>query len=670
MATGRHWLIAATLIGWSFVPAAGSVTVSFGTDKDNTLYESEAGTISNGAGMHMFTGRSGTGFFQIRRALVAFDILRHIPDRATIDSVELRLNMSRARFPGDRDTSLHRVLADWGEGASNAGGQEGGGAVAASGDATWFHTFFDTEEWAEVGGDFAPSASDTVAVNEIGSYTWGSTASMVADVQAWLDNPGSNFGWIVIGDESQNATARRFDTHENPTVANRPVLTVTFTAFVCPDECCDNATCDDGKTCTEDLCLAGICQHLPGATGTSCRQSTGPCDPVENCDGLSENCPPDLFAPNGNTCDDGLFCTTADACTDGVCAGLSTCDDGLSCTLDSCDEGANLCTNAPDIAVCDDSNACTVDTCDTVTGCDNDGTGVTIDCDDGDPCSTADACQGDAAGTCSGVDADVCQPATPAAPHNIPKNRFVSIDPSNPDAVSLRVELLDLACNVSGKKCNRDADCKACVGGENAGNGCSIDSDCAEGTCVLSGETCDEQNPPVLLGWVSDPEEAGGDALPGTFTSDVVATQPAARFWTESVVHIGACEIAPVRTYAISATADGAVFSDPLVVATIEQPQGKFWGDIVGSFDGIAWSAPNGLVGVSDVQAMIKFLSLKPAPHITVVDLVGSSPTFVNTDVTATDLLILIKAFLADPFPPVVLVKGGYPANGDVTQCP
>ena len=46
---------------------------------------------------------------------------------------------------------------------------------------------------------------------------------MVADVQSWLDNPASNFGWLVLGDETAIATAKRFDTRES---ASPPVLTI------------------------------------------------------------------------------------------------------------------------------------------------------------------------------------------------------------------------------------------------------------------------------------------------------------------------------------------------------------------------------------------------------------------------------------------------------------
>ena len=262
-------------------------------------------------------------------------------------------------------------------------------------------------------------------------------------------------------------------------------------------------------------------------------------------------------------------------------------------------------------------------------------------------------------------------PIRASAPHDKRTNRFVSIDPNNDLPVTLRVQLLDLSCSSTGKKCSGSADCKACVGGANHGNGCSTSSDCPSGACVLSGESCDQQSPPVLLGWLSDPVEARGDALPGTFTSEVMKAEPVARTWTESVVHIGDCEIAPVRTYAISATAFGVLFSDPLIIGTIGKPQGKFWADIVGGFDGVEWSEPNSLVNGSDVTSMIAFITDKSGkPHITRVDLAGGSPTYTNFIVNATDLQLVIKGFLGDTYPPLAFVVEGYPADGDVTQCP
>jgi hypothetical protein len=256
--------------------------------------------------------------------------------------------------------------------------------------------------------------------------------------------------------------------------------------------------------------------------------------------------------------------------------------------------------------------------------------------------------------------------------HDIRKNRFISIAPSiNVEPVSLKVELLDLTCSATGQKCNDAADCKTCdANSDNAGAGCTITPSCPNGTCVVSGESCDEQSEPVMLGWVGVPVDAGNAAPIGTFASLVVKTPPPARAWTESVVHIMGCQIAPKETYGISATMDGVLFSDSLVVGTITKPLGKDWADVVGNFNGFTWSAPNGLVGVDDVSAMLKFITLKPAPHITVLDLAGQAPRYVNFLISATDLGLVLKGFKGETFPPLADVVDGYPANGDVTQCP
>ena len=51
---------------------------------------------------------------------------------------------------------------------------------------------------------------------------------MVTDVQAWIDTPADNFGWLLLGNETPIMTANRFDSRENPTEANRPMLVITY----------------------------------------------------------------------------------------------------------------------------------------------------------------------------------------------------------------------------------------------------------------------------------------------------------------------------------------------------------------------------------------------------------------------------------------------------------
>ena len=193
--------------------------------KDNTLFDVLADTLSsNGAGPYLFVGDNSQG--NTRRALLQFAVADSLPAGATIDSVELRLNSSQAQNTSPRIITAHRLLADWGEGTSFASG--GAGARPSAGDATWLHRFFPDQSWAFPGGDFEAAASASVQVTGTGFYSWR-RAALTADVQAWYDQPGSNRGWILLGDESAVSTARRFDSRENAAPANRPVLIIHFT---------------------------------------------------------------------------------------------------------------------------------------------------------------------------------------------------------------------------------------------------------------------------------------------------------------------------------------------------------------------------------------------------------------------------------------------------------
>ncbi len=213
--------IAASLMiaGW-----AAAVTVDLAPSKDNTLIETPVGN-SNGAGDGIYAGRVGAfGGGTMRRGLLAFD-LSSIPAGSTVNAVTLRLEMVQSIDPTPRIVTLHRLSADWGEAGSLGGGA---GVPAQPGDATWLFRFFNTLSWATAGGDFAagPSASQSVA--GIGPYEW-TGAGLVADVQFWLDNAASDFGWLVKGDETTTTTSRKFSSSEGFTP---PRLTIDFTPFV------------------------------------------------------------------------------------------------------------------------------------------------------------------------------------------------------------------------------------------------------------------------------------------------------------------------------------------------------------------------------------------------------------------------------------------------------
>ena len=200
-------------------------TVSLHPSKDNTLYQDNNGAFSNGAGAHFFAGKTGTS--AIRRAVVAFDVAGEVPAGSTITSATLTLHMSRTNSE-TQTIELHKIEADWGEGTSKAPGRQGRGGRVASGDATWLHRFYDTDPWETVGGDFSSRITAGTSVSEIGPYSWGPSAQLADDVQSWLDDPASNFGWLLMGNEETRKTTKRFDSKENETSENRPVLTVTF----------------------------------------------------------------------------------------------------------------------------------------------------------------------------------------------------------------------------------------------------------------------------------------------------------------------------------------------------------------------------------------------------------------------------------------------------------
>jgi hypothetical protein len=51
---------------------------------------------------------------------------------------------------------------------------------------------------------------------------------MVADVQGWLDDPSTNYGWLIFTNEGNFPSAKRFDTRENPAPGDRPQLTIRY----------------------------------------------------------------------------------------------------------------------------------------------------------------------------------------------------------------------------------------------------------------------------------------------------------------------------------------------------------------------------------------------------------------------------------------------------------
>ncbi len=251
-------LLLTLFLAASFGSVAGADVLTIEPAKDNTLYQSSTGGLSNGAGIHMFAGLTATS--ERRRAVLEFD-LSAIPPGSTVVSATLELHMSKT-LAGPVDVHVHRVLAEWGEAGSDAPGEEGGGAAAQNGDATWIHTFFPGSTWSLGGGDYDPTPSATVSVGGIGNYSF-SSAGMAADVQAWVDDATSNHGWLLRTDENAATTTKRFDTRENPTVGLRPRLVVDYTPPSPGTAYCFGLGCP----CSNDDITAG-CANSTGSGAT------------------------------------------------------------------------------------------------------------------------------------------------------------------------------------------------------------------------------------------------------------------------------------------------------------------------------------------------------------------------------------------------------------------
>lgn len=212
------------------VAAAGSLpaaTITLAPMADTTLSQ----TIpDNNFGAELFVSSGSTDADALaNRALLRFDIASFIPSNATIQNVTLTLNVTQSTATESSSFSLHRLLLGWGEGTK---ANSGGGAPASNGEATWSARLYPATLWSAPGGatpgDYVAGASATQAVMGQGSYVWGSSPALVADVQRWLTNAAQNFGWILISEsEGDFGSSEKFASRENP--GNGPKLVITYT---------------------------------------------------------------------------------------------------------------------------------------------------------------------------------------------------------------------------------------------------------------------------------------------------------------------------------------------------------------------------------------------------------------------------------------------------------
>jgi|GEM_PF-2890362 len=156
-------------------------------------------------------------------------------------------------------------------------------------------------------------------------------------------------------------------------------------------------------------------------------------------------------------------------------------------------------------------------------------------------------------------------PVLAAAPHDILKNRYISIDPRGADQLNF---------------------------------GKSLDIRLTLASTLVNGVTA------VGSSWWANVPDAACISIVGTTRPAIPPNWDAC-----PTLHLTGCSIIPTSTYDIVAV-DGAVESaPPLAAQTQALPGGsKWWGDVVGQFDPVAdaWGPPNGFVAIDDAVAAIK----------------------------------------------------------------
>jgi hypothetical protein len=212
-------------------PVRAGLSTNLYPAADTGLFENAP---TNNLGGMTFVPVGTTAVLTRCRALFRFDIAGALPANAIVNAVTLRLIVTQGSAITNF-SALSRALVDWGEGTGVGGPGRGSlGAPATEGEATWFARFFSTNTpilWAAPGAlagmDFNISPSAIGPLGPTGSTNDFASPEMAADVQLWLNNPASNFGWILVAtNESPDYPAVRVATREDP--VNTPVLTIDY----------------------------------------------------------------------------------------------------------------------------------------------------------------------------------------------------------------------------------------------------------------------------------------------------------------------------------------------------------------------------------------------------------------------------------------------------------
>lgn len=228
MSKNRFFKMASGLLCVLAGVAAGAETMVLQPVADTSLHEIFP---ENNFGAFPFFHGGVSGKGTRTRGLLRFELAGVVPEGAEVTSATLAVEVVYAapKTPVVEEAfGVHRMLTPWGEGRKDDSAGMGG-RLAGDGEASWRYAR-KPEEWSVSGGepgvDYALNESAVAAVGDVGMYLFDSTAELVADVQAWIDQPEGNFGWMIrsVG-ETVEQSAKRFGSRESESPA---LLTIDY----------------------------------------------------------------------------------------------------------------------------------------------------------------------------------------------------------------------------------------------------------------------------------------------------------------------------------------------------------------------------------------------------------------------------------------------------------
>ena len=221
------WFIGVVCLHLIIPLSAFGDTVTLKPAADTALFQNAP---ANNLGAQDFMPVGLTSLGSRTRGLVRFDFAGNIPSNAVINSATLTLRVVVDRG-GSPIVDLHRMLRPWIEG-NKSGGPSGGGTIgapASTNEPTWNRRAHPGTAWGTPG---AQASSDYVSTaSTSGRVTSGqilfTNAGLVADLQTFVSNGATNFGWLIKNQSETTSGARRIGSREN--TSSSPKLVVNFT---------------------------------------------------------------------------------------------------------------------------------------------------------------------------------------------------------------------------------------------------------------------------------------------------------------------------------------------------------------------------------------------------------------------------------------------------------